>query len=62
MAFDHHLHCSPELEIDLCQGRVMALDLELETDRDLVRVIDHVEPRVATLSASAPTGFARLTS
>jgi hypothetical protein len=42
---------SLELEIDLGLGREMVLDLELETGRVQVRVIDHVEQRVATLSA-----------
>jgi hypothetical protein len=42
-----------ELEIDLGLGRETVLDPELEMARVQVRVIDHVEQRVATLSACA---------
>jgi hypothetical protein len=52
LAFDPQPHYSLEQEIDLDQGRAKVLDLELEMALVLVQAIDHVEQRVATLSAS----------
>jgi hypothetical protein len=51
---------SLELEIDLGLGRETVLDLELGTALFQVRVIDHVEQRVATLSASAFAEYGNL--
>jgi hypothetical protein len=55
LAFGLQLHCSPELEIDLDLGRGRVRGPEPEPEMALVqvRVIDHVEQRVATLSACA---------
>jgi hypothetical protein len=53
LAFDPQLDCSLEQVIDLGLGREMVLDLELEMALVQERAIDHVEQRVATLSACA---------
>jgi hypothetical protein len=53
LAFGLQSSCSLERAIDLGLGREMVLVLELEMARVQVRVIDHVEQRVATLSACA---------
>jgi hypothetical protein len=53
LASDLQMGYSLELEIDLGLGREMVLDLELEMALGQVRVTDHVEQTVATLSACA---------
>jgi hypothetical protein len=60
LAFDPQPHCSLELEIDLGQGRAMVLDLELVTALVLMRAIDHVGQRVATLSANPLAEYSNL--